>query len=64
MAPAVVRHRSSRVRGRPRVDRQASDAQGIDLSPLATHEFAFDDAAAAFEQSRDASSSLKVLLRP
>jgi len=49
VAPAVVRHRSSRVRGRPRVDRQASDAQGIDLSPLATHEFAFDDAAAADE---------------
>ncbi|MCC4266936.1 zinc-dependent alcohol dehydrogenase [Microbacterium schleiferi] len=37
---------------------------GIDLTPLATDEFSFDEAAEAFDRSRDASSTLKVLIHP
>ena len=40
------------------------DRTGIDLSPLASDEYSFDEAAEAFERSRDAASSLKVLLHP
>lgn len=40
------------------------DQLKIDLSPLGTDEYTFDDAAAAFADSRDAAKTLKVLLRP